>query len=195
MWAHAITTGRLVLAAAFAAVTGFCAGNDRLSWPAAVVLIALAGLEELTDLLDGWVARRMGTASTLGGIFDPLSDSLSRLTIYFSMALAGWVPLAVPLVMTGRDIIVAYTRIANALTGGKTSARLSGKCKAVIQGGGIWVILALAIHGQASWIGGARWGAGGLIIAVTAWSLVDYLRGSLPAIRALCDSTSARDGQ
>jgi CDP-diacylglycerol--glycerol-3-phosphate 3-phosphatidyltransferase len=188
MWAHLITTSRLLLAGAFAAVVAILhtgGGGHGLGTGSAALLGALALGEEWTDLADGWVARRTGTASKLGGIYDPLSDSLSRLTIYFSMALAGWVSLAVPLVMTGRDILVAYTRIANALTGGKTSARRSGKAKAVVQGAGIGVVLVLAWQGGAFWAPGARVAAACLIISVTLWSAWDYLRGSLPALREL----------
>ncbi len=188
MLAHWITASRLLLSGAFA--TGlalFCLNGPclPLTWPVGLVLGALAFTEEMTDLADGWIARRRGTASTLGGVFDPLSDSLSRLTIYFAMALAGWISLAVPLVMTGRDILVAYTRIANALTGGQTSARFSGKAKAIVQGGGIAAILLLALLAGEPWVPGARTSAAGLVIAVTLWSAWDYLRGSLPAIRQL----------
>lgn len=188
MVAHWITASRLLLAGAFASgVAMLCLSGPSLplGWSVGLVLGALAFAEEMTDLADGYVARRRGTASTLGGIFDPLSDSLSRLTIYFAMALAGWVSLAVPLVMTGRDILVAYTRIANALTGGKTSARFSGKAKAIVQGGGIAVILLLAALAEQPWAPAGRSIAAGLIMAVTLWSAWDYLGGSLPAIRRL----------
>jgi phosphatidylglycerophosphate synthase len=182
MWAHLITTSRLILSGAFAAVVAVLdAGQTQLPLDTGVALLlgTLALVEEWTDLADGWVARKTGSASRLGGIFDPLSDSLSRLTIYFSMALAGWLPLAVPLVMAGRDILVAYTRIANALAG------LSGKAKAVVQGGGIAVILVLAWQAEASWVPLTRSAASALIIAITAWSAWDYLRGCLPALREL----------
>ena len=175
----------MVLAAAFAAIVGLWAGPPPVAL-APYLALWLVGLpEELTDLLDGLVARRTGTASQLGGIFDPLSDSLSRLTIYFAMALAGWVSIAVPLVMAGRDIVVAYTRIANALTGGRTAARISGKIKAIVQSAGIPAVATLALWPASPAIEAGRWAAGGCVIAVTLWSLVDYLRGSLPAIRQL----------
>lgn len=196
MIANLITASRLVLAAAFAATVAFLtaagpsSGGGALG-PAGLLLLALlAGAEELTDKLDGTFARRSGTVSVLGGLIDPLADSLARLTIYFALALAGWAPLAVPLVMTGRDLIVAYTRVVNALTGGTTSARVSGKCKAVVQGGGVFVLLLLAfLPGRGdepgNWIPPARVAAGGVIIAVTLWSLTDYLRGAARGIRDL----------
>jgi CDP-diacylglycerol--glycerol-3-phosphate 3-phosphatidyltransferase len=186
---NCLTGLRVVLAGAFAACVALADRDGSGAGGAWVALLAaLALTEEATDLLDGMIARRLDQASRLGGILDPLADSLARLTMYFSLALVGWVPLAVPLVMGGRDIIVAYTRIVQALTGGKTSARLSGKLKAIIQGGGIGGVLALAwAHGRvgAEMLQWLRWVLGGGIIGVTVWSLADYLRGAWPGLRQM----------
>lgn len=187
MLASVLTWSRLPLAAAFAAATAWAAartGPARLDWPWAALLLALAALIELTDMLDGYVARRRGTANLLGGLADPLCDSLSRLTVYFAVALAGWLPLAVPLVMVVRDIVVAYVRIVHAHAGGRTSARLSGKLKAIVQGAGILAVVVLAAVG-ASWAEPARTAVGLGVIAVTLWSLYDYARSGLASVAAL----------
>ena len=108
--------------------------------------------------------------------------------MYFAMALAGWITIAVPLAMTARDIVVAYTRIVQALTGGKTSARTSGKLKAFVQGAGIFAIVGFAA-GQArldpNLVQVLRAGIAALIIAVTSWSLLDYIHDAGPGIRIL----------
>ncbi len=198
MIANTLTFARLVLAAAFAACVGLLLRDDGLSSGGAGVLIVLAIAEELTDILDGMAARRLGTVSMFGGIFDPLIDSLSRLTIYFAMALVGWITLAVPFVMAGRDVVVAYTRIAKAISGGKTSARFTGKLKAVVQGGGIVVVVLLAWLADHSGeratipflsamgpdvVRTLRLITAGILIAVTTWSLCDYVQDAWPAIR------------
>ena len=188
MLAYLLTFARLPLAGAFAVIVTVQADGPSVPVGWAIVLFAVAGCEELTDFLDGLVARRTGTTSQLGGLLDPLADSLARLTMYFALALAGWITIAVPLVMTARDIVVAYTRIVQALTGGKTSARTSGKFKAVVQGAGIFVIVGLAA-GQA-WLDGElvqilRAAVAALIIAVTSWSMLDYVRGAAHGIRLL----------
>jgi CDP-diacylglycerol--glycerol-3-phosphate 3-phosphatidyltransferase len=188
MLAYLLTFARLPLAGAFAVVVAVQAGRPGVPAGWAIVLFAIAGCEELTDLLDGMVARKTGTASPLGGLLDPLADSLARLTMYFAMALTGWITIAVPLVMTARDIIVAYTRIVQALTGGKTSARASGKFKAVVQGAGIFAIVGLAA-GRA-WLGDEldpilRAAVAAAIIAATSWSMLDYVRGAAGGIRLL----------
>jgi CDP-diacylglycerol--glycerol-3-phosphate 3-phosphatidyltransferase len=167
--------------------------DGGVSSGAAIALLAMALIEEMTDVFDGWAARRFGTVSALGGILDPLVDSLSRATIYFAMARVGWIPWAVPLVMVGRDIIVAYTRIANATVGAATSARFSGKFKAIIQGGGIPVVIVLAMpvtretlaEGTVEML---QFVAAGILVSVTLWSLIDYIIGALPAIRQMKNS-------
>ncbi len=200
MLANVLTLLRPVFATLFALSLGFFVRDGQPSDRWGVVLVVLMILAELTDLLDGMAARKMGTASVFGGILDPLSDSLSRLVIFFAMALVGWIPLAVPFVMAGRDIIVAYTRIANALTNSSTSARISGKAKAVFQGAAMFVLVVVAwlaspagsVH-ELSWL---RWldaetvrmiqaVTGIVVIVATGWSLIDYIRGTLPAIRQL----------
>jgi CDP-diacylglycerol--glycerol-3-phosphate 3-phosphatidyltransferase len=176
-----LTLSRLPIAAAFAVVVAFVAGDETLSVPAGVLLAGIAVCSEITDALDGFIARRTGRASRFGGILDPLCDSLSRQAIYFALALGGWVTIAVPLVMAGRDLVVAYTRIVQALTGGKTSARISGKIKAVVQSAGIFVLLFFATDHGLTGEGAAQTGRGivaGLVIGVCLWSLVIYARAA-----------------
>jgi CDP-diacylglycerol--glycerol-3-phosphate 3-phosphatidyltransferase len=188
MLANLITLARLPLAALFAACVVLSGGPADLSAGWAAALVAVAACEELTDLFDGMVARRLGTVSPLGGILDPLADSIGRLTVYFAFALCGWVTVAVPLVMAGRDIVVAYTRIIQGLTGGKTSARVSGKVKAWVQGCGVFAIIALAAFQArlgAEAAGWVRIGIAAAVIGGTGWSLVDYVRGALPGVRRL----------
>ena len=193
MVAYILTLGRLVLAACFAACLAILTDGGHISTTAAIALLVLAGIEEMTDIFDGWAARQFGTVSPLGGILDPLADSLARATIYFAMAMVGWIAPAVPLVMVGRDIVVAYTRIANATVGAATSARISGKIKAIIQGGGIAVVIVLAMPPTTSAFGEQtievlRHAAAVILIAATSWSLIDYLIGAWPAIRQMKDT-------
>jgi phosphatidylglycerophosphate synthase len=75
-----------------------------------------------------------------------------------------------------------------ARTGGHTSARLSGKVKAVIQGAGIPVLVALA------WLDGvwrqdvvfwARWVVAIIVMVGTAWSAIEYVQRALPRLKLL----------
>ncbi|MCE5279427.1 MAG: CDP-alcohol phosphatidyltransferase family protein [Planctomycetaceae bacterium] len=183
--AYILTFARIILAAAMAALIAF-GGATAATF---IALLALAALEEASDIFDGIAARRAGTASMLGGILDPLADSLARLTIYFALALAGWATIAIPLTMAARDIIVSYARVVAALSGTSTAARLSGKIKAIIQGAGLFsfIITAWIAHagGSGLLVSSSRVITASLVIAVTLWSLADYLAAAVPAAKKM----------
>lgn len=180
--ANALTISRLLWAGLFAMAAAWAAPAPP-EWIIGAML-ALVILSESSDLVDGYVARRTGTVGELGGLLDPWCDSLARLTMFFALALSGGVSIAVPFVMTARDITVAYTRIIQAHTGGKTSARSSGKFKAIVQGAGLLVLVAI-VGRHAGWAEATRWIAAAAIIVVTIWSLADYVRSCLPGIAQL----------
>jgi phosphatidylglycerophosphate synthase len=64
----------------------------------------------LTDVLDGWVARRFGLSSTFGAMFDLLADRLLTLASLGALMAAGAFPGAwttVPLLLIARNFFVA----------------------------------------------------------------------------------------
>jgi phosphatidylglycerophosphate synthase len=61
---NAVSLSRVVLAAGFVVSSG---AGERL---------ALVGAASLTDVLDGWLARRLGVVSRWGALIDPLADRL-----------------------------------------------------------------------------------------------------------------------
>ena len=188
MLANSLTLSRLVLAAMLAGWICAIGPTGAVSLGAMIGLCLIAIVEELTDIFDGVAARAAGTASEFGGILDPLVDSLARLAMYFALAHARWVPVVVPLVMAGRDIIVAYTRVVNAMTCNKTSARLSGKIKAIVQGGGVPVLVFLEwgrVAVDPVWSGRLVGLGTALLVGVTLWSLADYVAGAWAGVREL----------
>lgn len=138
--AHVLTLTRLCLAPVF--VVLFLTNQP---W-AAVAALCLAVVFEVTDLLDGYVARRLGQVSSLGKLIDPLADSVSRFSVFLafvteeSVRAQPWPVLLVALLFY-RDAVVAYVRTFAAATGTVLSARRSGKLKAAVQGCGILVFL------------------------------------------------------
>ncbi len=91
--AHALTLLRLILAVPFALAM---ARPD----PAAALWAALLfGVAIATDLLDGIVARRRGTESALGRLFDHAADFLFVMAGLCAAALRGALPWLLPLVV------------------------------------------------------------------------------------------------
>ncbi len=175
LWVQLVTACRVPLALAYA--TTLLAYGDFLY--ASSVCLTLLILLELTDLLDGWLARRLGVTSRWGEAFDPYVDSISRLCIFSALAFEDVVLMAVPATMVLRDITVAYCRIICAGSGREVAANLSGKIKAVVQGTSALVLTILAFSHAP--IGHARLGLSVLVLIVTIASSVQYIAGSLRA--------------
>lgn len=86
---------------------------------------------EITDVLDGYIARKRGLVSDLGKLMDPFSDVLSRLTFFFCFALAGIYPFWPLLIIFWRELFITFIRAVLAQTGVTLPAGNSGKIKAV----------------------------------------------------------------
>ncbi|OQB13918.1 MAG: putative CDP-diacylglycerol--glycerol-3-phosphate 3-phosphatidyl-transferase 2 [Firmicutes bacterium ADurb.Bin193] len=55
-----------------------------------VVVLAVSGL---TDILDGYIARKYNLITKWGIVFDPIADKLTQLTVAFCIALKGYSPM------------------------------------------------------------------------------------------------------
>ncbi len=146
------------------------ATHSPLLW----VVLVLAILSEISDVLDGALARKMGLSSGLGQALDPLCDSLYRLTVFLAFAAAGWMPLWLVFPFLFRDIIVSYARIMAASRGVSIGARVSGKIKAVIQGAAQIGVVAFHMLGLANTLSLVLIG---IAAAMTLYSLYDYVQG------------------
>jgi phosphatidylglycerophosphate synthase len=98
-WAHqlmanALTVARLILTVPFAFL--MAAGGARHAVLAAVTLAAAIA----TDLLDGPVARRRGTATAAGGAFDHAADFCFVVSGLFAGAARGAFPWLLPVLVT-----------------------------------------------------------------------------------------------
>ncbi len=127
-------------------------GISRLYLP--YVLLFLLGVNELSDALDGFLARKYNQVTDLGKILDPMADSISRISVFLTFTQP---PVNVPLVLVFiflyRDSVISTLRTICALRGFALAARPSGKIKAVIQGITAFFITILMIphaHGQIS---------------------------------------------
>lgn len=77
-----LTAFRLVLIPVFAYV--YLHGSNIT---AAVIILAVSGL---TDVLDGYIARKANMVTRWGMAFDPIADKLTQITVALCIALAGY---------------------------------------------------------------------------------------------------------
>jgi len=91
------TLARLVLAPFIAA--------DILNgrYGRAIILLFAAGF---TDVIDGFLARRLQAATPAGAYFDPIADKILLSVIYISLGLAGAMPWWMVAVVFGRDVLI-----------------------------------------------------------------------------------------
>ncbi len=171
LYLQVLTASRVFIAAVLAAVF---ATYGLSAWTILAAAI-LGGMAELTDLFDGMMARKYELTSDFGKFFDPYTDSIARLIMFFSLAHVGLVPLWLPVVMALRDISVSYIRLFAMKANVVMASRMSGKVKAWAQAVGFFLLLLLGFLGRfeidvvmlvpyVSLI----------ILIITLWSLIDY---------------------
>ncbi|BDU75893.1 CDP-diacylglycerol--glycerol-3-phosphate 3-phosphatidyltransferase [Mesoterricola sediminis] len=79
----------------------------------ACLLFAAAGM---TDLLDGWIARRFNQRSTVGAVLDPAADKLLMTTAFVMLAFpretyAVRIPAWVSILAISRDVIISLVAL------------------------------------------------------------------------------------
>lgn len=125
---NAITWYRVV--AAVPIILLLVNGSNAALWAA----LGLMVIAEVSDGVDGWVARRYGQVSAVGKILDPMADSLYRVSVFTAFAANRWMPVWMLVVMASREIAQAHLRIVAEAHIGTMAARWSGKLKAAAQG-------------------------------------------------------------
>ncbi|MEJ0023094.1 MAG: CDP-alcohol phosphatidyltransferase family protein [Alphaproteobacteria bacterium] len=94
------------------AIGAVCLAPLATNTPASLTIaFALMIAAELTDFLDGLVARATGAVTDAGKILDPMADSMYRLIIFAAFVQNAWAPAWLLAVFIVRDIGVAYCRI------------------------------------------------------------------------------------
>jgi CDP-diacylglycerol--glycerol-3-phosphate 3-phosphatidyltransferase len=174
---QAVTLARVPLAVLFAA---WLLLSDRSGVPLILAGLVLM-LGEITDFLDGFLARQLRVVSEWGAMLDPYADSVARLVAYWALAQAGLADALTPLVMAVRDVTVAYCRIVLTRSGLSVSAKWSGKVKAWVQGVGAFVLLFAPVYpnGWGAWaVPIASW----VVIVATAASSLEYIAAAVRAV-------------
>ena len=102
--------------------------NTTLRWAATAVFVIAA----LTDLVDGEIARRSGTVTTLGKIADPIADKALTGVALIALSWLGDLPWWVTIVILGRELAVTVLRFV-VIRHGVIPASRGGKAKTVAQ--------------------------------------------------------------
>jgi CDP-diacylglycerol---glycerol-3-phosphate 3-phosphatidyltransferase len=87
----------------------------------------------LTDLLDGYLARKRGQITTLGVLLDPVADKLLISSAFISLIQWEIVPSWMVVIIVGREFAVSGLRSIASTQGFAISASELGKIKMVAQ--------------------------------------------------------------
>ena len=147
----------------------------------------LFGIAAVTDILDGWVARRFNQQSKFGEFLDPVADKL-MVAIVLVMLVQGdphWHVDIIAMIIIGREITISALREWMATIGERANVKVSmaGKIKTVLQMFGIaFMVYQSRMFGFDVYVFGF-----GLLVAaagMTIWSMIIYLRAAWPFIMA-----------
>lgn len=146
--------------------------------------LGLGVVAGLSDALDGWLARRFDWRSRLGSVLDPMADKLLIFGTFVSLTSVGKIPLALTVLVLGRDIVIAVGALAwqRVIGGFRARPSVLSKGCTLVQLVYVLVILTMAAGWwsmpHAPWI----W----VVVVATLVSGLDYIvRWGLAARREL----------
>jgi CDP-diacylglycerol--glycerol-3-phosphate 3-phosphatidyltransferase len=141
-----LTMGRIVMIPLFLWLLD--SETPRACFWAALVFTLAA----ITDILDGYLARKLGIVSVLGKFLDPLADKLIVMASLVWMVPMGRIAPWAVVVLIGREISVTGLRSIAASEGVVISAGQEGKTKTALQMIGI-IALVLGYPYHLSYLG------------------------------------------
>ncbi|KAJ7580263.1 CDP-alcohol phosphatidyltransferase-domain-containing protein [Mycena floridula] len=99
-WPNLLTVSRI----AACPVLGYCILQS--DFHSATALLVYAGL---TDLADGYLARRFNMQTVLGTILDPAADKILMTTLTVTLAIEGKLPMILAAIILGRDVLLSLS--------------------------------------------------------------------------------------
>jgi CDP-diacylglycerol--glycerol-3-phosphate 3-phosphatidyltransferase len=111
-------------------------GRNMDLWAVGVFLVAA-----VTDLLDGYFARKRGQITTLGILLDPIADKLLTSAAFISLVWLRYVPAWMVVIIVGREFAVSGLRAIASAEGFVLEASELAKTKMVLQVSAITVIV------------------------------------------------------
>jgi CDP-diacylglycerol---glycerol-3-phosphate 3-phosphatidyltransferase len=111
-------------------------------WPAAVVF----AIASLTDVADGYLARRNDQVSTFGKLWDPLADKLLVTAALISLVSLDQLDAWVAMVIIAREFAVTGLRQVAVEQGRVISASTAGKFKTLMQVAMVLVLIIVDSH-------------------------------------------------
>ncbi len=148
------------------------AGRE-ISFARSVAAFSLFVVATITDLFDGYIARRYRMVTSLGKLLDPLADKLLVCAAMTMLIPPGRVPAWMAVIVVAREIGVTALRGVASTEGVVIAASRLGKAKTLLLNIGVAsLILHYPVFGIPFDDVGMAFLSAGLVL--TAWSGLDY---------------------
>lgn len=175
-----LTLGRILLIPIF---VWFTYEADPLHSFYAAALFTVAAV---TDVVDGWLARKWNLVTVVGKLLDPLADKLIVMAALVMMVRLGRIGAWVVIVILARELIVSGLRQIAASEGLVIAAGQEGKWKTSLQ---LTALISLCVHytyplDLLGWTVTVDYNSVGAIllyisVVLSLWSMVVYFRSFL----------------
>ncbi|MBI9109290.1 MAG: CDP-diacylglycerol--glycerol-3-phosphate 3-phosphatidyltransferase [Spirochaetales bacterium] len=126
-----ITVFRIILAPVFFILYFIPVWTGGFAAASVYVLIPMFIVMELSDALDGYIARKYNMVTDLGKILDPFSDVISRVTFFICFTFTGIMPLWTLVIIIYRELAITFLRMMMMGRGTAMAASIWGKAKAI----------------------------------------------------------------
>ena len=165
-----LTIFRMALVPLMVAVFSFDAWLDGWNYYAAAIFF----IADMTDILDGYIARKQQLVTNFGKLMDPIADKLLFCTAFIMMVDNGMLSPILCIIFVGREIIVSGFRLVTANSGKVIAANWLGKLKSALQ---VVAILATLLGNPifSRWDFPFDFGLMCTAAVFTVWSAVDYI--------------------
>ena len=126
--ANWLTTLRILLIPVFVTLLVY----RKPGWALAVFCAA-----SLTDMLDGYIARKRGTQTRLGAFLDPVADKLLLTSAFITLTYLKVIPFWITAVVVSRDVVLSIGVLVIHVAGGTVHPTPSwlGKASTLFQMG------------------------------------------------------------
>ncbi|MEI7708808.1 MAG: CDP-diacylglycerol--glycerol-3-phosphate 3-phosphatidyltransferase [Chlorobium sp.] len=110
-------------------------------------------LASLTDIYDGYHARKYGVTTRLGAFLDPLADKLLITAAFFLYVGMGFLSLWMVILVVIRDVVVTALRVYAEFKNRPVVTSVEAKYKTLVQNIFVYVVMALILMKEASFSG------------------------------------------
>lgn len=140
-----------------------------------VLMVICYAVAELSDLLDGKIARKYNMVTDLGKVMDPFADTLSHLTFFVCFMKSGFMPVWSFIIIMWREFSILFLRMLMMKTGKALPANIWGKSKTVFYA--VTTLLSIIFMTARTFAPAGDW--------ISVYEMVLYVFFSLAALASL----------